>query len=106
MSELPKKLTTNRVLRMIDNIGLINPDCEISVPSDMMCHASSICGCDEAKHYVRDLSDIYSLRPEAGETTWDVWYRKYDKGMLVKISFTAHNKDIDNFNPGKFGSLD
>jgi hypothetical protein len=106
MSELPKKLTTTRVLRMIDNIHFINPDCEISVPADMMCHASIICSADRAKHEIRDLTDLYSIRPEAGETTWDVWYRKYDKGMLVKISFTAHNKQIDNFRPGLIGPLD
>jgi len=107
MTTLPKNITNNRVLRMIDNIALINPDCVFRVPGDMFCHSSKICKADEAAHEIKNFIDLYSIRPYAFETTWEVWYRKYDKnGFIVECCFTAHNKEIDAFNPSNVGPLD
>jgi len=107
MSQLPKNITANRALRMIDNIASINPECEFRVPADMFCHAAKVCKADEAKHEIKDFMDLYSIRPDSGETTWDVWYRKYDKnGFIIQCYFTAHNKEIDAFNPSNVGPLD
>ena len=107
MNDLPKNITTNRVLRMIENIEAINPECEFKVPGDMFCHSSKICKSDEAKHEIKDFADLYSIRPDSGELTWEVWYRKFDKnGFIVACYFTAHNKEIDSFNPSNVGKLD
>ncbi len=108
MTELPKDLTTNRVIRMIDNIQLLSPECTFKVPSDMFCHSTKLVSAEEAKHEIKDLHDLWSLRPDAGETTWSVWYRKYNvnTGFIEHVSFTAHNSFINSFNPGNVGLLD
>ena len=107
MELIIKNLTTERILRMVENIEYLNPDCEFKVPVDMFCHASKVCTSAEAKHSIKDFIDNFNSRDTTHQTTWEVWHRKFDKnGNIVGCFITAHNKTIDNFNPSLFGSLD
>ena len=62
MELIIKNLTTERILRMVENIEYLNPDCEFKVPVDMFCHASKVCTSAEAKHSIKDFIDDYNSR--------------------------------------------
>lgn len=107
MKKLPIGLSYTRITRMIDNIGSVNENCTFQMPDDFMCHASIITNYVKAKEVVFNIMEHYKQRPAAGDTTFEVWMRKFDSdGLLVHIGIKAVNKEIEGFNPGSFGSLD
>lgn len=102
MEDLPKKITTKELTKIIQNIGYVNPDCLFRIPADNMCHSS------REVNYEAAIEEIDNLHNHYLEViSWDIWAKYYnEKGLVYLVCITAHNHIIDKFNPSGVGGLD